>query len=86
MQEPFNYSTNALKQMDVRGISKTIVFEVLHRPYAENWRDGGKERIYSQIETIEGTDYLIRVFVDMEKTPMLVKTVHKTLNVRKYWK
>ena len=86
MEGLYQFSNNALEQMEARGISKPIVFEVLHRPYAEHWRDEGRERIYSQIETIEGIDYLVRVFVDVQTTPILVKTVHKTLNVRKYWK
>ena len=83
MQE-FELSLHAIEQMQVRGVPEEIVFEVLAKPdKIETESDG--QLIYQKIVLFyETKKYLVRVFVNSDKTPNLVKTVYRTSKLSKY--
>ncbi len=74
----FVFSKHALEQMELRGISKTIVEQILENPSQTKEEDGIK--IYQSIVD----NYLIRIFVNENKDPKLIITVYKTSKIKKY--
>jgi hypothetical protein len=77
-------SQHALKQMTVRGITKEIVDRILLGP--DQTTEQEDLMVFQSI--IDGAwekRYLIRVFVNMNKTPPLVVTVYKTSKIEKYY-
>ncbi|MCB0621225.1 MAG: DUF4258 domain-containing protein [Saprospiraceae bacterium] len=80
-------STHAREQMDERGISEDMVFDILERPQQTIPEDEEKV-IYQSIKFFEEDerDYLVRVFVNIIKFPTLVITVYRTSKIEKYWR
>ena len=80
-------STHAREQMDERGISEDMVFDILERPQRTIPEDEEKV-IYQSIKFFEEDerDYLVRVFVNIIKFPTLVITVYRTSKIEKYWR
>ena len=70
--------------MKIRGVPEEIIFEVLENPdniYSEN--EG--QLIYQKVVLFDGLkQYLVRVFVNSDKIPNLVKTVYRTSKLSKY--
>jgi hypothetical protein len=73
-------------EMGRRGITEEQVRSVLSAPQqAEAVRPG--RRVYqSRIIMPAGREYLLRVFVDIDRDPAEVVTVYKTSKVAKYWR
>lgn len=82
--DQFQLSLHALEQMELRGISEEILFEVLHNP--DKVDDEGNNQFVFQklVMREEMKEYMIRVFVNSGKTPNLVKTVYRTSKISKY--
>ena len=80
----FLLSAYAIEQIDNRGLLKDIVFDTLANPdKIEN--EGEGQLIYQKMISSEGTDdYLVRVFVNSNKIPNLVKTAYRTSKFSKY--
>ena len=80
-------STHAREQMDERGISEDMVFDILERPQQTIPEDEEKV-IYQSIKFFEEDerDYLVRVFVNIIKFPTLAITVYRTSKIEKYWR
>ena len=80
----FELSLHAIEQMKIRGVPEEIIFEVLENPdniYSEN--EG--QLIYQKVVLFDGLkQYLVRVFVNSDKIPNLVKTVYRTSKLSKY--
>lgn len=70
--------------MDRRGISRKIVDNVLSKPDQKVEQDN---LMVFQSIIIDAKDqqFLIRVFVNANKTPPLVVTVYKTSKIEKYY-
>ena len=77
------FSKHALVQMKLRGISIAIVSMVLANP-GQIIVDNGKT-LYQSIVLEESTSYLIRIFVNNQKTPNVVITAYKTSKISKYY-
>ncbi len=75
------FSKHALEQMQLRGIRKSIVKDILTKPDQIKEEKGNK--IYQSIVS-EGK-YLIRIFVDTDTEPNVVITVYKTSKISKYY-
>lgn len=82
----FRISKHAKEQMDERGISEQMVFDIIQNPAQTVPEDD--TLIYQSIRFFveEGRDYLGRVFVNIVKEPHLVITVYRTSRIEKYWK
>ena len=77
---------HARVQMARRGLSESLVEEILRSP--EQRLPAGPDRaiLQSRIPGPEaGKAYLVRVLVDIGKTPPEVVTAYRTSKVGKYW-
>lgn len=80
----FELSFHAIEQMKIRGVPEAIVFEVLENPDKIDLEEEG-QLIYQKVVLFDGLkQYLVRVFVNSDKTPNLVKTVYRTSKISKY--
>lgn len=79
----FSYSKHALEQMNVRSISIEQVNTVLQNPDKIDIESEG-QYIFQKTIHLEERSYLIRVFVNVDKAPPLIKTVYKTSKIGKY--
>lgn len=79
-------SQHAREQMKERGIPEILIFEIIESPQ-QSIPDGVDKVIYQSIVYFEEeeVDYLVRVFVNIIKTPNLVVTVYRTSKIKKYW-
>jgi hypothetical protein len=74
-------------EMNRRGISEELVHSVLRA--AEQTIEVRPGRIVLQSKTtmqISGLEYLVRVFVDVDRDPTEVVTVYRTSKIEKYWR
>lgn len=80
----FELSLHAIEQMKIRGVQKEIIFEVLENPDKIYFENEG-QLIYQKVVLFDGLkQFLVRVFVNSDKTPNLVKTVYRTSKLSKY--
>lgn len=76
---------HAAFEMARRGIAEVIVKQVLTTPEQRLVVRGGRDVFQSRV-TMAGKTYLIRVFVDTDRSPAEVVTVYRTRKVAKYWR
>lgn len=79
----FSFSKHALEQMNLRSISIEQVSTVLQNPDKIEIESEG-QHIFQKTIHLEERNYLIRVFVNVDKAPPLIKTVYKTSKIGKY--
>jgi len=77
------FSKHALEQINLRAIPLVVAHSVLNNPQQIITENG--KRIYQSIINFEDGNYLVRVFVNIEKEPNLVITVYKTSKIKKYY-
>jgi len=81
--ESIKFSKHALLRMKQRGITENQVNKVIRKP--DSIIEKGDRKIYqSLIESSQGKSYLLRVFVNTNKSPNLIITVYKTSKIDKY--
>jgi len=83
----FVFTDHALSEMARRAISKDDVSAVLAKPdQAEPIRTG--RTIYqSKLSLGEPSkEYILRVFVDIDRNPPQVVTAYRTSKIEKYWR
>ena len=68
-----------------RQIPLSLVNEVLAGPEQRLAVRPGRHVLQSTV-AIGGKRYLVRVFVDVDRSPATVVTVYRTSNVTKYWR
>ncbi len=78
------FSQHALKQMDLRGIPMENVESIIARPDQKLEHDNLMV-LQSIVRDINEQRFLIRVFLNINKTPALVVTVYKTSKIEKYY-
>jgi hypothetical protein len=79
----YNYSKHSLEQMALRGISQEqddITIKSCDKCLTES--DG--QYVYQKVFSFDEVSYLIRVFINKDKEPPLIKTVYKTSKINKY--
>lgn len=81
----FVITDHAQLEMKRRGIDDQQVAAVLHSPEQRHSVRPGREVLQSRAE-ITGKDYLIRVFVDVDRNPAEVVTVYRSSKIEKYWR
>ena len=70
-----------------RGLSEDMIWRVLEAP--EQRLDVRPGRVVMQSRVTMGEpprQYLIRVFVDVDRRPAEVVTAYRTAKIRKYWR
>jgi hypothetical protein len=88
MSEPvqgYVITPHAAFEMQRRKIDETVVRGVLAAPEQRHEVRPGRDVVQSRI-TFNGKIYLLRVFVDVDRSPVEVVTVYRTSQVSKYWK
>ena len=88
MPEPivvFLVTPHAAFEMRRRGLDETLVRQVLLSPEQREAVRPGRDALQSRLE-IEGKRYLVRVFVDVDRSPAEVITVYRTSRIDKYWR
>jgi hypothetical protein len=71
--------------MERRKVSERMVRDVLAAPEQRHPVRQGRDVLQSRI-AIVGKTYLIRVFVDVDRSPAEVVTTYRTSQVAKYWR
>jgi Domain of unknown function (DUF4258) len=79
----FLVSNHAKEQMEMRQIPLEIVMNILTNPQQVLTEENRK--IYQSIINFEDGDYLVRVFVNVEKEPFNIITVYRTSKIKKYY-
>lgn len=73
--------------MKRRGIREEIVRDVLRSPGQRFDVRSGRIVLQSKlVDESKGKEYVIRVFVDIDREPPEVVTVYRTTKIVKYWK
>ena len=81
----FVLTPHALMELERRGIDEEIVLGVLARPEQRIPVREGRDVLQSRL-VVNNVQHLVRVFVDVDRTPAEVVTVYKTSKVDKYWR
>ena len=83
----FSIAPHAMVQMERRGLTVEMVRRVLTEPGQR--QDVRRGRVVVQSRLWLGTlarEYLVRVFVDVDRRPPSVVTAYRTSKLDKYWR
>jgi hypothetical protein len=79
-------TSHAAFEMNRRGIDEQTVRQVLNSPEQRLPVREGREVLQARLERDDPAKmYLIRVVVDVDRTPAEVVTVYRTSKLAKYW-
>jgi len=79
----FAWSKHSLEQLERRGISASLVENVLKDP--DQVITEGSQTIYQAVIEEQKKSYLVRIFVNSDKNPPLIITACKTSKIGKYY-
>jgi len=83
----FVITDHAASELRRRGLSEDMVRLVLANPeQGEQIRPGRVVLQSRMVIPLEGREYLIRVFVDVDCKPAEVVTAYRTSKISKYWR
>lgn len=88
MSEPildYIFAPHALTGMQRRNITGSLVAEVIADPEQRVVVRPGRDVLQYRID-FGGTPHLVRVFVDVDRSPAEVVTACRTSKVAKYWR
>ena len=81
------FNPHALLEMAHRGLNEGTIRGILDKPEQRSEVRPGRDVVQSQVRM--GTperSYLVRVFVDVDRTPAEVVTAYRTSRIAKYWR
>ena len=81
-------SRHVLTRAEDRGIPLLVIENILMNPAQVVDDESGEpgQKVYQSIVPFAGKgDYLVRVFVNTDKLPPVVKSVYKTSKINKYY-
>jgi hypothetical protein len=81
----FVLSSHARYEMSRRGLDAEVVRAVLTNPGQRLEVRPGRVILQSRIVDAATREYLVRVFVDVDRRPAEVVTAYRTSRVAKYW-
>lgn len=81
----FVLTPHASYELRRRGLDETMVRRVLAHPEQRIAVRSGRDVVNSRVE-IAGRRYLVRVFVDVDRSPAEVVTAYRTSKIGKYWR
>jgi hypothetical protein len=80
----FELSLHVIERMKIGGVPEEIIFKVLENSDKIESENKG-QLIYQKIVLFDALkQYLVRVFVNSDETPDLVKTVYRISKLSKY--
>ena len=80
----FIFSYHAKEKLKRRNIPVTLITEILSKP--QQIIDQNGKKIYQSIVSIDGTKFLARIFVNIQKKQNIVITAYLTTKISKYWR
>jgi len=83
--DEYRITSQAVFEMERRDIDETVVRQVLAAPEQRHMARPGRDVLQSRIGFGDKT-YLVRVFVDVDRSPAEIVTVYRTSNIAKYWR
>jgi hypothetical protein len=83
MTDKYSFSKHAKERMDSRGISSSMVKDVVKNPGAVI-EESDCMRIYQKVLIEHQRKRLLRVFINICKDPKLIITAYKTSKIDKY--
>ena len=81
----YTISDHAVFEMGRRGLKKETIDGVLKNPGQRFDVRRGREVLQSRVQE-SGREFLIRVFVDIDRQPAEVVTAYLTSKIAKYWR
>ena len=75
---------HAMIEVGRRGLAEDVVRDVLAKPEQRMRVRPGRIVVQSRV-AIDGTMYLVRVIVDVDRDPAEVVTAYRTSKIDKYW-
>lgn len=86
----FNLSNHVKLRLGERGITENLIYDILNNPQQivddlSNGPGNGQKVYQSIIEFSDKSTYLVRVFVNTDIEPNVVKTVYRTSDISRYW-
>jgi hypothetical protein len=81
----FVLTPHASFELRRRGLDDAIIRQVLADPEQRVAVRPGREVVHSRFE-LAGRFYLVRVFVDVDRSPAEVVTAYRTSKIEKYWR
>jgi Domain of unknown function (DUF4258) len=81
----FVLTPHASCELQRRGIDETMIRQVLAEPEQRIAVRPGREVVQSVFE-LAGVRYLVRVFVDVDRSPAEVVTAYRTSKIDNYWR
>lgn len=81
----YTISGHAAYEIDRRGITAELLDQVLKNPGQRFDVRPGRVVLQSRIQE-SGREFLIRVFVDIDRRPAEVVTAYRTSRIAKYWR
>ncbi len=85
MSREYVLTDHATLEMMRRGLGTSLIRQVLDRPEQRIQVRPGRDILQSKLD-MEGKTYLVRVVVDVDRTPAEVVTVYRTSKIEKYWR
>jgi hypothetical protein len=83
----FVFTGHAMTEMARRGISESEVAEVLTHPEQTEMVRSGRAVYQAKLDLGEPPKtYILRVFVEIDRTSPQVVTVYRTSKIEKYWR
>jgi len=79
------FTEHALRELRRRGLDQEDIDKVLKEPGQRFDVRPGRAVLQSKIRQA-GSEYLLRVFVDIDRSPAEVVTSYRTSKVDKYWR
>jgi hypothetical protein len=76
---------HALAELKRRGLSEEAIDGILKNPEQRLEVRSGRVVVQSRVQEF-GSEYLVRIFVDIDRVPAEVVTAYRTSKVAKYWR
>ena len=77
-------SPHGLASMQRRGIGVEVVGQVMAAPEHRFSVRAGRDVLQSRL-LLDGRMYLVRIFVDVDRSPPEVVTAYRSSKIEKYW-
>ncbi|HEX2164282.1 MAG TPA: hypothetical protein VHM02_10065 [Thermoanaerobaculia bacterium] len=77
-------TAHAETELRRRGLGVAVLATILESPERRRPFRPGRDVLESRLE-VDGKTYLIRVFVDVDRSPAEVVTAYRTSKLAKYW-
>jgi Domain of unknown function (DUF4258) len=76
---------HAVTELKRRGLSEEVIDGILKNPEQRSEVRSGRIVVQSRVQEF-GSEYLVRVFVDVDRPPAEVVNAYRTNKVAKYWR